>query len=44
MTTMDRRTFLQSMAAAGASTMLPESIQKALAIEPNVVTGTLQDV
>ena len=44
MTTMDRRTFLQSMAAAGASTMLPESIQKALAIEPNIVTGTLQDV
>src|SRR4029079_11400902 len=41
---MDRRTFLQSMAAAGASTMLPESIQKALAIEPNIVTGTIQDV
>jgi len=44
MTMMDRRTFLQSMAAAGASTILPESIQKALAIEPNVVTGTIQDV
>jgi phospholipase C len=44
MTTMDRRTFLQSMAAAGTSAILPESIQKALAIEPNVVTGTIQDV
>jgi phospholipase C len=44
MTMMDRRTFLQSMAAAGTSAILPESIQKALAIEPNVVTGTIQDV
>ena len=32
------------MAGAGASAALPESIQKALAIEPNIVTGTIQDV
>src|SRR5262245_60944681 len=44
MTTMDRRTFLKSMAGAGAGAALPESIRKALAIEPNAVTGTIQDV
>jgi len=44
MTSMDRRTFLQSLAGAGVSAAFPESIRNALAIEPNIVTGTLQDV
>ena len=44
MTGIDRRTFLQRLAGAGAFAALPESIKRALAIEPNVVTGTIQDV
>jgi phospholipase C len=44
MTTFDRRTFLKSMAGAGAGAAFPESIRKALAIEPNVVNGSIQDV
>ncbi len=44
MTGIDRRTFLQGLAGAGAYAALPESIKRALAIEPNVVTGTIQDV
>ena len=44
----NRRKFLKvsaSMAgAAAAMTVFPESIRKALAVEPNSVTGTIQDV
>ncbi|WP_175998996.1 phosphocholine-specific phospholipase C [Burkholderia stabilis] len=43
-----RRDFLKFSAglagATAASTLLPESIRRALAIEPNSVTGTIQDV
>ncbi|WP_310446664.1 phosphocholine-specific phospholipase C [Thiobacillus sp.] len=48
MSTLNRREFLRALASsAGAATalsMLPLSIQRALAIEPNVRTGTIQDV
>ncbi|CAB3767683.1 phospholipase C [Burkholderia sp. MSh2] len=48
MATHSRRDFLKFSAglagATAASGLLPESIRKALAIEPNTVTGTIQDV
>ena len=48
MATHSRRDFLKFSAglagATAASALLPESIRKALAIEPNSVTGTIQDV
>jgi len=44
MSGIDRRTFLQGLAGTGAFAALPESIKQALAIAPNVVTGTIQDV
>ncbi|WP_175779088.1 phosphocholine-specific phospholipase C [Burkholderia anthina] len=43
-----RRDFLKFSAglagATAATALLPESIRKALAVEPNTVTGTIQDV
>jgi len=42
--TTDRRTFLQMLAAGTAGAALPESIAKALAIQANTRTGTIQDV
>ncbi|WP_035059381.1 phosphocholine-specific phospholipase C [Andreprevotia chitinilytica] len=48
MATKDRRDFLKMFAstagAAAAMTLIPESIRKALAIEANSVTGTINDV
>ncbi|UCV07576.1 phosphocholine-specific phospholipase C [Dechloromonas denitrificans] len=48
MTDINRRNFLRNVAAttgaAGALSMLPPSIQRALAIEANRRTGTIQDV
>ncbi|CAI8698370.1 phospholipase C, phosphocholine-specific [Burkholderia pyrrocinia] len=48
MATHSRRDFLKFSAglagATAATALLPESIRKALAIEPNTVTGTIQDV
>ncbi|MDO9006685.1 MAG: alkaline phosphatase family protein, partial [Thiobacillus sp.] len=48
MSNINRREFLRALASsAGAATalsMLPLSIQRALAIEPNMRTGTIQDV
>ncbi|NHH79823.1 phosphocholine-specific phospholipase C [Burkholderia gladioli] len=48
MVTQSRRDFLKFSAslagATAATTLLPESIRKALAIEPATVTGTIQDV
>src|ERR1700735_3865794 len=40
----DRRTILRGMGAAALGAAFPESIQRALAIEPKIVTGTIQDV
>ncbi|HVJ55154.1 MAG TPA: phospholipase C, phosphocholine-specific [Aliidongia sp.] len=40
----DRRTVLRGLGAAALGASFPESIQRALAIEPNTVTGTIQDV
>jgi phospholipase C len=48
MVTKTRRDFLKLSAglagATAATTLFPESIRKALAIEPSSVTGTIQDV
>ena len=48
MSAFNRRSFLKTSAgtlgAVAATSLLPESIRKALAIEPNTVTGTIQDV
>ncbi|WP_175750128.1 phosphocholine-specific phospholipase C [Burkholderia pyrrocinia] len=48
MATHSRRDFLKFSAglagATAATALFPESIRKALAIEPNTVTGTIQDV
>jgi len=44
MTQASRRTFLQSMAATTALTAFPAVIQRALAAQAKVVTGTLKDV
>jgi len=45
---INRRLFLKHSAQlatlAGAAGLLPETIQRALAIAPNVRTGTIQDV
>ena len=40
----DRRTVLRALGAAAFSTAFPESIQRALAIEPKIVSGTIKDV
>jgi phospholipase C len=40
----DRRTILKALGAAALSTAFPESIRRALAIEPKIVTGTIKDV
>ena len=40
----DRRTILKALGAAALSTTFPESIRRALAIEPKIVTGTIKDV
>lgn len=44
MTLLDRRSMLRGAAGMGLTTLLPDSIQNALAIPANAVTGTLQDV
>ncbi len=48
MSTFDRRHFLKASAGTlgtvAASALLPESIRRAMAIEPATVTGTIQDV
>ncbi|ALE06300.1 phospholipase [Arthrobacter sp. ERGS1:01] len=44
MTSINRRTLLGGVAAAAASMALPASITRALAAEPNVRTGTINDV
>src|ERR1700685_1339380 len=44
MTTADRPTILKALGAAAFSAAFPKSIQRALAIEPNIVTGTIKDV
>jgi phospholipase C len=44
MTTINRRSFLRGLAGVGASAAFPKSIQKALAIPANSVTGTIEDV
>jgi phospholipase C len=44
MPTSDRRTVLRGLGAAALGAALPDSIKRALAIEPNIVTGTIQDV
>src|SRR6201996_4568007 len=41
---IDRRTILRALGAAAVSSAFPESIQRALAIEPKIVTGTIKDV
>jgi phospholipase C len=40
----DRRTILKALGAAAFSSTFPASIQRALAIEPKRVTGTIKDV
>jgi phospholipase C len=40
----DRRTILRGLGAAAIGTAFPESIRRALAIEPKIETGTIQDV
>ena len=40
----NRRQFLKFGAAATAGAALPENLKRALAVAPNRVTGTLQDV
>lgn len=44
MFSLNRRSFLQRTAAATAAGLMPANIRKALAIPPNVKTGTLRDV
>jgi phospholipase C len=44
MPTADRRTILRGLGAAALGAAFPESIKRALAIEPNVVSGTIRDV
>jgi phospholipase C len=44
MPTIDRRGILRGLGAAALAAAFPESIKRALAIEPNIVTGTIQDV
>jgi phospholipase C len=40
----DRRTILRAMGAAAFGAAFPESILRALAIDPKIVTGTIKDV
>src|ERR1700721_1064853 len=40
----DRRTILRAMGAAAFGAAFPESILRALSIEPKIVTGTIKDV
>src|ERR1700754_5240152 len=40
----DRRTILKALGAAAFTGAFPASIQRALAIEPKIVSGTLKDV
>ena len=40
----DRRTILRGLGAAALGAALPDSIKRALAIEPNIVSGTIRDV
>jgi phospholipase C len=44
MPTTDRRTILRGLGAAALGAALPDSIKRALAIEPKIVSGTIQDV
>ncbi len=44
MPTIDRRSLLRGTGAAALAASLPETIQKALAIAPATVTGTINDV
>ncbi len=44
MPTADRRTVLRGLGAAALSAAFPESIKRALAVEPNIVSGTINDV
>jgi len=44
MPTADRRSILRGLGAAALGASFPASIQRALAIEPNIVTGTIRDV
>jgi phospholipase C len=44
MPTADRRTILRALGAAALGASFPESIRRAMAIEPKIVTGTIQDV
>jgi phospholipase C len=41
---IDRRTILRGLGASALGAAFPESIKRALAIEPNIVTGTIRDV
>jgi phospholipase C len=41
---VDRRTILRGLGAAALSGALPDSIRRALAIEPKIETGTIKDV
>ncbi|MEO6853551.1 MAG: alkaline phosphatase family protein, partial [Rhodoferax sp.] len=44
MTSIDRRSILRGAAGVGLTAVFPDSIRNALAIAPNAVTGTIQDV
>src|SRR3984893_13403355 len=44
MVTTDRRAILRAMGAAAFGAAFPESILRALSIEPKIVTGTIKDV
>jgi phospholipase C len=44
MPTADRRSILRGLGAAALGAAFPESIKRALAIEPNIGTGTIKDV
>src|ERR1700753_1371694 len=41
---VDRRTILRAMGSAALGAAFPASIRRAMAIEPKIVTGTIQDV
>src|SRR5246127_1285552 len=44
MSNTDRRTVLRGLGAAALGAAFPESIKRALAIEPRIETGTIRDV
>ncbi|HWA80726.1 MAG TPA: phospholipase C, phosphocholine-specific [Acetobacteraceae bacterium] len=44
MPSADRRTVLRGLGAAALSAAFPDSIRRALAIEPKIVSGTIHDV